>query len=257
MAKSITVKNITIGEGLPCICVPLTGSNLAELWEEAKAAAALHPDLVEWRADFFQKLFQPEEVKRTLKELCGILEEIPIIFTVRTSKEGGNLPVSPEDYIHILKDTAATGLPSLIDVEVFQLAPDQQQELISAIHQMGILIVGSNHHFESTPSNREMEEIFRKEDEAGADILKLAVMPKDYGDVARLLQVTGERSRSGQSKPVITMSMGEMGSASRFCGEIFGSAVTFATVKSASAPGQLPVGELRQMLSLFHRFAKK
>lgn len=253
MAKSITVKNTTIGEGVPCICVPLTGSSLAELLEEAQEAAAVRPDLVEWRADFFKDLFLPDEVAEVLEKLCGILGEIPLIFTVRTSEEGGNLRISAEKYIRLLKDTAATGWPSLIDVEILQLAPAQQQDLISAIHQQQIWIIGSSHHFERTPSNPEMKEILQKEDEAGADILKLAVMPRDYGDVARLLQVTGE---SSLEKPVITMSMGEKGSASRFCGEIFGSAVTFATVKRASAPGQLPIGELRQMLAVFHDFVK-
>lgn len=253
MAKSITVKNITIGEGLPCICVPLTGSSFTQLLEEAQEAAAVRPDLVEWRADFFKDLFSPEKVTAVLEKLCGILGEIPLVFTVRTSKEGGNLRIPTEKYVRLLKDAVDTGLPSLVDVEVLQLSPFHQEELISAIHQKKIWIIGSSHHFERTPSNREMKEILQKEDDIGADILKLAVMPKDYGDVARLLQVTAQ---SESEKPVITMSMGEMGSASRFCGEIFGSAVTFATVKSASAPGQLPIGELRQMLAVFHDFVK-
>lgn len=251
MAKSITVKHTMIGDGQPRICVPLTGSGPAELLNEAQEAAAVRPDLIEWRADFFRDLFQIKEVTAVLEKLCGILGEIPLIFTVRTSEEGGNLRIPTEKYVRLLKDAAATGLPSLIDVEILQITPVQQQELISAIHQKNIWIIGSSHHFERTPSNPEMKEILQKEDEAGADILKLAVMPNGYGDVARLLQVTGE---SSSGKPVITISMGKRGSVSRFCGEIFGSAITFATVKSASAPGQLPIGELRQMLAVFHDF---
>ena len=99
-----------------------------------------------------------------------------------------------------------------------------------------------------------MEAALKREDEAGADILKLAVMPHDYRDTARLLRVTGRMSRENTQKPLITMSMGDLGSASRFCGEIFGSAVTFATAGRMSAPGQLPIDELRTLLQTFHEF---
>ena len=45
----------------------------------------------------------------------------------------------------------------------------------------------------------------------------------------------------------------EMGCISRICGELTGSAVTFASVGTASAPGQLPIQELKTTLELIHR----
>ena len=51
MVGSITVKNTVIGEGIPAVCVPLTGATLPQLMTEAREAAAAGPDLVEWRAD--------------------------------------------------------------------------------------------------------------------------------------------------------------------------------------------------------------
>lgn len=251
MGGSITVKDTVIGEGIPAVCVPLTSVTLLQLMTEAREAAAAAPDLVEWRADLFGGIFCTREVEEALKNLCDLCGDVPLIFTVRTEKEGGELKISPEDYVGILKKAAATGLPSLIDVEVLQLDIHQQREVADAIHRAGMWMIGSSHHFGCTPSQEEMKEIFRREEEAGADLLKLAVMPQDYGDLARLLAVTAQM-RDGCERPVITMSMGEMGSASRFCGEIFGSAVTFATVGKASAPGQLPIEELRQLLAVFH-----
>ena len=236
MVGSITVKNTVIGEGIPAVCVPLTGATLPQLMTEAREAAAAGPDLVEWRADLFEGIFRMREVEEALKVLCDLCGDVPLIFTIRTEKEGGELKISLKDYVEILKKTAATGLPSLIDVEALQLDIHEQREIAEAIHQAGMWMIGSSHHFGCTPSEEEMKEIFRREEEAGVDLLKLAVMPQDYGDLARLL----------------TMSMGEIGSASRFCGEIFGSAVTFAAVGKASAPGQLPIDELRQLLAVFH-----
>ena len=48
------------------------------------------------------------------------------------------------------------------------------------------------------------------------------------------------------------MSMSNLGVVSRVCGEIFGSAITFGTVGEASAPGQIPVTSLKEILDLFH-----
>ncbi|MNI90534.1 3-dehydroquinate dehydratase [compost metagenome] len=54
-------------------------------------------------------------------------------------------------------------------------------------------------------------------------------------------------------RPIITMSMAGKGMISRLAGELFGSALTFGSAKKASAPGQLPVAELRGLLELMHR----
>ncbi|MBQ1490592.1 MAG: type I 3-dehydroquinate dehydratase, partial [Blautia sp.] len=53
--------------------------------------------------------------------------------------------------------------------------------------------------------------------------------------------------------PIIAMAMGEMGQESRIYGERYGSCLTFGTVGASSAPGQLPVGELKEKLSQVHR----
>ena len=86
--------------------------------------------------------------------------------------------------------------------------------------------------------------------EAGADAVKLAVVPHDPHDVARLLGVTARASEE-LDVPVVTMSMGGLGAVSRVSGAVFGSALTFATAGGApSAPGQLPVERVRAALEL-------
>ena len=52
----------------------------------------------------------------------------------------------------------------------------------------------------------------------------------------------------------MTMSMGALGAVSRVSGSLTGSAVTFGTAGHASAPGQLPAAELREMLELLKVF---
>ena len=60
-------------------------------------------------------------------------------------------------------------------------------------------------------------------------------------DVLELLAATAEMADHHPETPVITMSMGALGTVSRLCGEAFGSAMTFANPGTASAPGQVPL----------------
>ena len=85
----------------------------------------------------------------------------------------------------------------------------------------------------------------------GGDILKLAVMPRDRIDVMRLMKVTTEMSQR-INRPLITMSMGDLGKISRISGEITGSVMTFGTAGKASAPGQIALEELYQFLKELH-----
>ena len=59
------------------------------------------------------------------------------------------------------------------------------------------------------------------------------------------------------NRPVITMSMGAAGCISRISGEFTGSCVTFGSGAQASAPGQLPMTELQEVLEVLHRSAGK
>ena len=91
----------------------------------------------------------------------------------------------------------------------------------------------------------------RRMEEWGADILKLAVMPKSAEDLLSLLRVCLTAHRQA-SRPVVAISMGEIGLESRVCGEAFGSAMTFGCLDQASAPGQLAAGELARLLDALH-----
>ena len=93
--------------------------------------------------------------------------------------------------------------------------------------------------------------------EIGADILKIAVMPESKKDVLTLLLATEEMVSEYAVKPVVTMSMAGLGAISRVSGEIFGSAVTFGSMEAASAPGQLQLADLRNVLEIIHNSKEK
>ncbi|MGO5337110.1 type I 3-dehydroquinate dehydratase [Bilifractor sp. LCP19S3_H10] len=245
--KPVHLKNgVILGEGLPKICVPLTGTGKDELEAQAREAAAASPDLVEWRADYFEDLGDVEKVAEVLVSLQEILGETPILFTIRTKREGGNGQLTPEEYRSLLLYAAGRPEVSLVDIE--GLNPEINTELlISEVHQLGMPVIASWHNFSRTPKKPELGLVFDRLSRTGADVLKVAVMPKKAKDVLRLMSVTEEKNRQFPS-PLVTMAMGDLGRLSRVSGRITGSAMTFGIVGDASAPGQLPVEELREML---------
>jgi 3-dehydroquinate dehydratase-1 len=112
-------------------------------------------------------------------------------------------------------------------------------------------VVASQHDFDGTPAQDELVHRLLRMAEAGADVLKIAVMPDDAGDVLALLGATRDASLR-TDRPLITMAMGPLGVASRVAGGVFGSAATFGTVGRASAPGQVAIEPLRAALDLLH-----
>lgn len=248
--QPIEVRGTRIGSGIPKIIVPIVGETREEILAEAAKITAANADVIEWRADFYDDVRNAAGLAEMLAELRAAIGETPVIFTIRTSNEGGKLTVSDEEYAGLLKAAAASGNADLIDVELFRFGGNTAP-LVRAIQEAGALTILSNHEFHTTPEKGELLRRLRLMEEAGADILKIAVMPQTRADVLTLLAATSEMAEQ-TVRPMITMSMGGLGSVSRLTGEIFGSAMTFGTVGRSSAPGQIPMEELRAGLSTIH-----
>lgn len=250
--RAITLRGVEIGAGVPKICAPIVAPDEGGILESARAVAQSGADLAEWRLDHFAPgLADAQEAGRILALLREVLGEMPLILTVRTQAEGGMCALAPGSYAALLSALAGTGLADCIDVE-FSAGGDICRGLISAIHASGGAALLSSHDFSATPARDVLLERFEAMRALGADIAKLAVMPRSSLDVAALLSLTAELSARADAIPLITMSMAGLGLISRLSGEVFGSAVTFGSVGAASAPGQIDVSALRGALDLLH-----
>lgn len=250
--RSFKIRNITIGEGIPKVCVPLVGKNHDEILNGARLLTGVYADLVEWRADWYENIVSMGNVMEILIELREMLGERPLLFTFRTKAEGGEGELPEEQYMELLQEVAMTGLVDLIDVEALGYSEDAVKSVISAAHKANAVVIGSNHDFEKTAPKEELIKKLRRLQELGVDIVKLAVMPHCKADALTLIEATLEMKEKYADRPLVTMSMARDGVISRIAGEIFGSAITFGSVGRASAPGQLPAEELRQVLSILH-----
>ena len=250
MGNVIEVRGVKIGEGIPKICVPIVGKTKEEILNSARSFENAAPDIVEWRVDWFEGVFDFQQVEDVLKELRGVLAETPILFTFRTSKEGGEKSIDVSDYVELNKMATATGLADLVDVEVFT-GDEVVKDIVKCAHEHGVKVVASNHDFDKTPCFSDMMNRLEQMEILGADICKLAVMPITYKDVITLLNMTLEMSHKLE-RPIVTMAMGKIGVISRITGELTGSSMTFASAGKISAPGQMNVIDMQVLLEAIH-----
>ena len=249
--NTLRVRNIELGAGIPKICVPIVGVSKEDILSEAKTFDSIPVDVVEWRGDWFEGVSDLSQVLDVLKQLRDILGDTPLLFTFRTSKEGGERAIEPQAYAQLNIQAAQSGYVDLVDVEAFT-GDDIVKTIIEGVHAAGVKVVASNHDFFKTPDKDTIISRMRKMQDLGADVPKIAVMPQSKEDVLTLLSATEEMVRLYADRPIITMSMGGTGVISRLCGEVFGSALTFGAAKKASAPGQMGVRDLNTVLTLLH-----
>ncbi|HVE53532.1 MAG TPA: type I 3-dehydroquinate dehydratase [Ramlibacter sp.] len=240
------------GGRLPAVCAPLVAPDADALEAETAAVAALHPDLLEWRVDFFHSLGDIPAVLAAGRRVRAAAQGLPILLTRRSQREGGQAIALDESQVAALYEAlAGAGLADLLDWEMSGPAPELKRIRTLASAQ-DLPLVLSFHDFHRTPSDAELRERFARAHALGADVAKVAVMPQSMADVHRLLGATLQASCE-LAIPVISMAMGELGAVSRICGGVFGSALTFAVGGSASAPGQMPIADVRAALAVLQR----
>ena len=244
----LQVKNVRFGEGQPKICVPIVGRTKEELIEQAIKANASVADVVEWRVDYFEAVTQIEVVIETLTALRETLTSKLLLFTFRTLEEGGEQEVSLAVYKELCLAAAATKGIDLIDIEMVK-AEYLGRDFIAALKENDVKIIMSSHNFEQTPNDATL--VFRVNvmNQLGADIGKLAMMPQNLTDVLRIMGIVS-KVRVFNQLPLAVMAMADLGKVTRISGELIGSVLTFGSLEQASAPGQIPVEQLKETLDI-------
>lgn len=227
--------------------VPITAKTKEQALAQAQVIAnTADADLAEFRIDLLSFASDTKQVIALGHELKKILGNKPMIATIRTKNEGGQLEISDVDYGKTYQAYLKNPFMDWLDVEMFR---DQKvvSEIVQKAHQKKVLIVMSNHDFQKTPSQDEIEKRLLKQDQMGADILKIAVMPNSKQDVFTLMNATLKVSQQ-TTKPLLTMSMGQLGTISRVATANMGGSYSFGMIGQASAPGQIDVTKLKQIL---------
>ena len=252
MLKIVKLSNVEIGRGMPKLCLSIHATSESELYEKAENIAKLDVDLVEWRVDFISLALSNDKL---VKYLAGLKERVgvPLIFTLRTGNEGGARSVSDDYYFNLNRGALNSGLIDAIDIEMY-FNKKITQDLVELAKNRNVPVILSNHDVQKTPEKDELLRRLEKMEEAGADIAKIAVMPKSKMDVISLMQASVEACEKLEI-PLITIAMGKEGLISRIAGEFTGSAITYGARSIENALGQATAQDQKQMLVLVHKYS--
>ena len=244
--KTVNVQGLVLGDGIPKICVPVIAHTYSELERSLEDTVQSCFDLVEFRADFYF-----EEEQRALSRIRDAVGDKPILYTIRTKEEGGEIEISDDLYRERILRASLSA--DLVDIQLSRLhvqAGNRQlhSHLPAMVHEEGTKVVLSWHDFSRTPGKEEIVRILCEMQREGCDIAKIAVMPNSRQDVLALMEASVEMLEHKAECPFITMSMGNIGKVTRAAASFTGSCITFGTAVQMSAPGQIPSGLLRTVL---------
>ena len=250
MQEVLTIKNKTIGKGKPLICVPVMAESKEDIITQVKSLVSKDAQMIEWRVDAFCDSEDINKIEDVLEALLPLFENTILVYTYRSAVQGGLGKASADKIYDIHMVGAKSKAVDFVDVEFF--ASKHPQKEIKEIHEFGTKVISSHHDFDETPDSNLVKMLLEKMQASGTDIVKIALMPKNMGDVLVLLKETNDFHTAYPDTPLITMSMGKIGSISRIAGEYFGSCVTFGSDHKASAPGQYPMDDLDKILDIIH-----
>jgi 3-dehydroquinate dehydratase-1 len=186
-------------------------------------------DILEIRVDLIDKTL--DCIVRCLGDLKKAVA-LPVIGTVRENER------TKEDRSAIF--TAIMPYVDCIDIELGASIAAQVQAQARAA---GKTVIVSEHDFEKTPADMELQSIVDRAVAQGADIVKIATTAKNEEDAWRLL-----RFAKSNKAPIVAFAMGEAGTFSRIKACEYGSLFTYGYITKPVAPGQISAEELIKLM---------
>jgi 3-dehydroquinate dehydratase/shikimate dehydrogenase len=193
---------------------------------------------VELRLDYLRNA---RELSLLLKRLEVDRRKYCVIATLRRRAAGGRFTGTLAAQHAALLAAAESGC-AFCDLEVEsaeRLGPAALRDNMRALRRAGTRVMISFHDFRATP--RDLRAVVRRLDRAGGDAIKIAAEARSLGDSTRVLATARAR------RNVVAVPMGEIGLPARILALRNGSALAYAAVSKATAPGQLTVREMRHV----------
>ncbi len=204
-----------------------------EAWNAACTVEYLPCDVVELRADGLPA--DTDWAALAQMHCCR-----PVLVTVRHESEGGLRPMTAGERLSIAR--ALLPLAAALDWEIARL--DEAAELLEEARAAGVVIIGSAHDFEQTPS---LETLLEKEQRArtlGADVAKFAFRLHTAEDM-----MTGVELLRRATGRITAMGMGPLGAVSRLLYAQHGACLVYGYLgDTPTAPGQWSAALCRQAL---------
>jgi 3-dehydroquinate dehydratase / shikimate dehydrogenase len=231
MAKALT------SEGSP-VCGVVAARTARDAWHQLRRALS-DTDIVELRLDW---LASPVEAHRLLALLRK--NRLPLrttlIATSRRRQAGGRFSGALSAQLSLLHAAIDAGC-AWVDLEIETVAaiPPFTLDLFTSRAQR----ILSYHDFRGIPAPRRLSRVMRRMNQireaSGFDVLKVAVHCDSLAESLRLFAL------ARQYPNVIAIPMGDVGTPARVLASRLGGSFSYAPVDQATAPGQIPLDELR------------
>jgi len=189
-------------------------------------------DIIEARVDAFKDT-DPESLR---KEFEAARLPLPLLLTVRSAKEGGAGALTDKKRAEILE--VLMPFADMVDIELS--SGRIIENVINSAKRHGKRVIVSYHNFKATPGVKALREITRKARSLGAEAVKIATFVNGPEDLVKLATILTE------SKGMIVIGMGALGACSRVFFPMLGSIITYGSIGTATAPGQLTLKEIRK-----------
>lgn len=215
------------------VCIPIVETTVKKALIAVKEAERW-ADLIELRADYLKKIKLPSLLENRRK---------PLIVTHRRKGEGGKYSGGEKKRLAVLRDAIDLGA-DYVDVEFASEKPFLQGLIKD---KEGTQVILSSHDFRRTPSQEELRGLFSQMVRLGADVIKIVSFARSWEDNLVILSLIP--FARAKKKRIVAFCMGEKGKVSRLFSPFLGAAWTYASLNrgKASAPGQLTVGEMKEM----------
>jgi 3-dehydroquinate dehydratase-1 len=180
--------------------------------------------------------------------------ELPIIFTVRCTRENGKFPVDdPALFYKYLRRAIRWGV-EYIDVELWLPEDIRRQLFEKKGHSM---ILSAFHDFSGNWkwTSEEAQRIFN-ESAKYADIVKMIAMVHTIEENYELEYFRSTVKSRGTGPLLSAVNMGQMGQLSRALNTVF-SPITHPLLPMIAAPGQLTAAEINEALHIMGQLPKR
>jgi 3-dehydroquinate dehydratase-1 len=245
------VRGLELGGPVPLLCASVAASIGADALAEAAELAGECADIVELRADAWDCADDAGRAVSLLAEIRAAVGDTPLILTCRDAAEGGFKETPPLARDALYEAAIKNGLVDFIDCEL-RRGDRKIGRLRRLTRERGVRLIISYHDFERTPPADFARARLADAIRLGADVAKAAFMPARPEDVLSLLYVSLSVRRDFPDASLAVMSMGELGAHSRVIGGFYGSDLTYAAGRVASAPGQMSAAAMRRALDLMY-----
>jgi 3-dehydroquinate dehydratase/shikimate dehydrogenase len=224
------------------ICAVVAARTAREAERQFASAIRARPPAraIELRLDYFRSDGQRSLF---LRWVARQRRKPNLIATCRRRRGGGKFRGSPEAELEILVQAVRAGC-RWCDVEIETAERLKAGALRKALAPARLLI--SAHDFRRVPGG--LPRLYRRLKRCGADAAKIAGACRTLAEVKRLLeQARGRRD-------LVAIPMGDTGDGARILALREGSALAYAALTVAIAPGQLSLESMRRVYQLSRRF---